>query len=269
MLHRMPRARPRSPRGERPSSASPASPARNSPGRPASPRARERPDAAPASPRVRNSSTPAVGSGAPGPRRPSAMSRPPLAPSARPPCALSGLDLDTPNSVRSEDTDDTPESTERSGGADTLRRKPMDKEKEKDPSSSRVRVTVRVRPEVSDREQGTGHLLCQGGWLWLVEGGKDANGGGGSGGMVSPRGNKESTRQFVFDAALPSLTTQEEVFNATCLETGVLKGVTEGFNGCVMCYGQTGAGKTHTLGNAAAGQEGIVPRVLRYLLDEE
>ena len=197
------------------------------------------------------------------------MLRPPLAPSARPPRAPSGLDLDAPNSVRSEDTDDTPESTERSDGAGTPRRKPTDKDKDKDPPPSRVRVTVRVRPEVSDREQGTGHLLCQGGRLWLVEGGKDADGAGGSSGMASPRGNKESTRQFVFDAALPPLTTQEEVFNATCLETGVLKGVTEGFNGCVMCYGQTGAGKTHTLGNAVAGQEGIVPRALRYLLDEE
>jgi len=172
--------------------------------------------------------------------------------------------------MRSEDTDDTPESTERSGGPSTPRRKAVDKDKEKDPPPSRVRVTVRVRPEVSEREQGTGHLLCQGGRLWLVEGGGSKDGGdGGGGGMASPRGNKESTRQFVFDSALPPPTTQEEVFTATCLETGVLKGITEGFNGCVMCYGQTGAGKTHTLGNAAPGQEGIVPRALRYLLGED
>ena len=171
--------------------------------------------------------------------------------------------------MRSEGTDDTPEGTARSDGADTPRRKPTEKDKDKDPPPSRVRVSVRVRPEVSEREQGTGHLLCQGGRLWLVEGGKDGEGGGGHGGMASPRGNKESTRQFVFDAALPPTTTQQEVFNATCLETGVLQGVSEGFNGCVMCYGQTGAGKTYTLGNAEAGQEGIVPRVLRYLLDEE
>ena len=62
---------------------------------------------------------------------------------------------------------------------------------------------------------------------------------------------------------------RSQVFAATCLDTGVLKGVTEGFNGCVMCYGQTGAGKTYTLGNAEAGQEGIVPRALRYLLSDE
>lgn len=34
-----------------------------------------------------------------------------------------------------------------------------------------------------------------------------------------------------------------------------------------MCYGQTGAGKTHTLGNVAPGQEGVVWRALTNLLD--
>ena len=126
------------------------------------------------------------------------------------------MDLDAQNSMRSEDTDDTPESTERSGGPSTPRRKAVDKDKEKDPPPSRVRVTVRVRPEVSEREQGTGHLLCQGGRLWLVEGGGSKDGGdGGGGGMASPRGNKESTRQFVFDSALPPPTTQELTLTLT------------------------------------------------------
>ena len=84
------------------------------------------------------------------------------------------------SSVRSEGTDDTPEGTARSDGADTPRRKPTEKDKDKDPPPSRVRVSVRVRPEVSEREQGTGHLLCQGGRLWLVEGGE-------GGGFKNPR----------------------------------------------------------------------------------
>ena len=274
----MPGARPRSPRGERPGSAAAAPPSprpsKDGSPRPASPRARERPDAAPASPRVKKSpSAPAVGSG-PGPRRPS---RPPLPPSARPPRAPSSGALDSeanPNSVRSDDTDDSgARENERTNdahetGSSTPRRR--EKDKEKAPPPSRVRVAVRVRPEVRENEKaegGTGHLLCQGGRLWLVEaGGRESD--GGAGGLASPR-ERNGTRQFVFDWSLPPTTTQEEVFNACCLETGVLKGVAEGFNGCVMCYGQTGAGKTYTLGNDAPGQEGIVPRALRYLLGED
>jgi tetratricopeptide (TPR) repeat protein len=43
--------------------------------------------------------------------------------------------------------------------------------------------------------------------------------------------------------------------------------VLEGINGCVMCYGQTGAGKTHTLGNVSAGSEGVVWRALKSILE--
>jgi hypothetical protein len=49
----------------------------------------------------------------------------------------------------------------------------------------------------------------------------------------------------------------------------VIAGVLEGINGCVMCYGQTGAGKTHTLGNVAAGKEGVVWRALSQILTDD
>ena len=38
----------------------------------------------------------------------------------------------------------------------------------------------------------------------------------------------------------------------------VTKAVMQGYSGCVMCYGQTGAGKTFTLANDNPGQEGIM-----------
>ena len=52
----------------------------------------------------------------------------------------------------------------------------------------------------------------------------------------------------------------------TCEETDVVSAVLEGINGCIMCYGQTGAGKTHTLGNVANGTEGVVWRALHQIL---
>jgi tetratricopeptide (TPR) repeat protein len=52
------------------------------------------------------------------------------------------------------------------------------------------------------------------------------------------------------------------------LDHTTVSSVLEGINGCVMCYGQTGAGKTHTLGNVAAGSEGIVWRALSQILSE-
>lgn len=41
--------------------------------------------------------------------------------------------------------------------------------------------------------------------------------------------------------------------------TDCIGSVLEGYTGCVMCYGQTGAGKSYTLANESKGQEGAGP----------
>ena len=38
-----------------------------------------------------------------------------------------------------------------------------------------------------------------------------------------------------------------------------------GYTGCVMCYGQTGAGKTFTLANETAGQQGIMVQTFNLI----
>lgn len=44
----------------------------------------------------------------------------------------------------------------------------------------------------------------------------------------------------------------------------ILESVVNGYNGCLMAYGQTGTGKTHTiLGN----RDGLLPESLRYLFE--
>ncbi|KAI5060323.1 hypothetical protein GOP47_0024743 [Adiantum capillus-veneris] len=52
-------------------------------------------------------------------------------------------------------------------------------------------------------------------------------------------------RHFVFDAAFPDATGQQEVYNTSTAD--LVEGVLQGRNGSVFCYGATGAGKTHTM----------------------
>jgi Kinesin motor domain len=40
-----------------------------------------------------------------------------------------------------------------------------------------------------------------------------------------------------------------------------------GYNGCVFVYGQTGAGKTHTM-VGSQDQPGVLPRALEYLYEQ-
>jgi Cdc6-like AAA superfamily ATPase len=48
------------------------------------------------------------------------------------------------------------------------------------------------------------------------------------------------------------------------MASGLVKGVLDGLNGTFLCYGQTGTGKTHTMGMLDALDEaapsGVVPR---------
>jgi len=70
--------------------------------------------------------------------------------------------------------------------------------------------------------------------------------------------------QFKFDGVMRDVS-QEEVYEACA--TDVLKSALEGFNGTIMCYGQTGAGKTYTMsgGRQSFKQRGIIPRTIAQL----
>jgi hypothetical protein len=59
--------------------------------------------------------------------------------------------------------------------------------------------------------------------------------------------------------------TQEDIYN----ELGVpfMRGSLLGYNGCLMAYGQTGAGKSHSI-VGSPGQPGILPRIVEGLLQE-
>lgn len=87
--------------------------------------------------------------------------------------------------------------------------------------------------------------------------------------LASSKHNLTCTYNHVFS----DLTTQEEVFEEV---RPLLMDVLGGYNGCIFAYGQTSAGKTHTmLGpnggtnlNVAKERWGILPRSAEYLFSQ-
>lgn len=73
--------------------------------------------------------------------------------------------------------------------------------------------------------------------------------------------------RFKFDQVLKN-EPQETVFDSVGLE--VLNSAMDGYNGTIMCYGQTGAGKTYTMtgGKESYRQRGLIPRSINYLFKE-
>ena len=72
-------------------------------------------------------------------------------------------------------------------------------------------------------------------------------------------------RIFKFDSVLSEESTQKETFQT--IAEDVVKSVETGINGTIMCYGQTGGGKTYTafgMGNNK-NKAGIVPRCIDHL----
>ncbi|KAF3703731.1 Kinesin-like protein KIF9 [Channa argus] len=61
---------------------------------------------------------------------------------------------------------------------------------------------------------------------------------------------------------------QEEVYSRVCQQ--VVQGALDGYNGTVMCFGQTGAGKTYTITGSTGSykQRGIIPRALQEVFQE-
>ena len=90
-----------------------------------------------------------------------------------------------------------------------------------------------------------------------------------AGGSAAP--SKVMEKEFTFDGVFDPDSNQKEVYE----EVGkpVLKDVLQGYNGSILAYGQTGAGKTHSLLNSGMGvngkpdpkQAGLLPRLVAAL----
>ncbi|KAM5301845.1 kinesin-like protein KIF21B isoform 2-T2 [Glossophaga mutica] len=112
-----------------------------------------------------------------------------------------------------------------------------------------VKVAVRIRPQLP-KERAEGCHVCT-----SVAPGEP---------QVLLGKDKAFTYDFVFD-----LDAWQERVYATCVR-GLVEGCFEGYNATVLAYGQTGAGKTYTMGTGfdtalAEEEQGIIPRAIAHL----
>jgi len=79
--------------------------------------------------------------------------------------------------------------------------------------------------------------------------------------------NQQESWHFKLDRVL-SNASQEQVFELCASE--VVRSVMDGYNGTIMAYGQTGAGKTHTMtgGHMGFADRGLVPRAISLIYAE-
>ncbi|KAH8069833.1 hypothetical protein JL721_5727 [Aureococcus anophagefferens] len=123
-----------------------------------------------------------------------------------------------------------------------------------------IRVLIRVRPVLGDDGAAAVRVL-----------GRSADG---SGEELLVECSKDKQFCGAFDSVLGPGVAQDEVYDGVA---DVVASVADGFNACVMAYGQTGAGKTHTMlgpprgadGAAAPDAEGIYGEKLEDLLSAE
>eukprot|EP00913_Durusdinium_trenchii_P029007 g27198.t1 len=85
-----------------------------------------------------------------------------------------------------------------------------------------------------------------------------------SAGLVN---NQQGTWHFKLDKVL-SNGSQEQIFEICAAD--VVRSVMDGYNGTILAYGQTGAGKTHTMsgGHMGFADRGIVPRAISAIYAE-
>ena len=122
-----------------------------------------------------------------------------------------------------------------------------------------MRVFVRLRPPGKGDGEPMVRTDAARRLIWL---GAERDGGGAGGAAPA------DPVQFEVDRVLTPAEDQAAVYAEVAQP--VVEAVSHGATGCIMCYGQTGAGKTYTLAGGGGGDEdgggGIVERALRQLL---
>ncbi|CAG9335061.1 unnamed protein product [Blepharisma stoltei] len=79
---------------------------------------------------------------------------------------------------------------------------------------------------------------------------------------------RDTIRPFHFDSVLEENSTEEEVYDSTARD--LVDSVLEGYHGTLFVYGQTGTGKTHTMGllkKVTTKSEGIVPAAIKHIFE--
>ncbi|XP_078333667.1 osmotic avoidance abnormal protein 3-like isoform X3 [Crassostrea virginica] len=118
-----------------------------------------------------------------------------------------------------------------------------------------VKVIVRCRP-MNTREKD---LKCT--TVVAMEGKR------GQCSIRNPDDKKAPPKMFTFDGAYFVDSTTENIYNEIAYP--LVEGVTEGYNGTIFAYGQTGCGKSFTMQGITdpASQRGIIPRAFDHIFE--
>ncbi|KAI9782377.1 MAG: kinesin-like nuclear fusion protein [Geoglossum umbratile] len=117
-----------------------------------------------------------------------------------------------------------------------------------------IRVFCRVRPALGENEEPAR--------IALPDTGLDSN-------KIEVQGPEEKsslgtvttkTNAFTFDRVFGPSSQNQEVFEEI---SQLVQSALDGYNVCIFCYGQTGAGKTHTM----SSEDGMIPRALHQIYD--
>ena len=126
--------------------------------------------------------------------------------------------------------------------------------------SENIRCIVRCRP-LNEKETGLGSKC-----VTISSDSKVV--------FVENKNDKMLNGKYVMDHVFTDSVTQEEVFKE--IGEPILKSFIGGYNCTIFCYGQTGAGKTHTmmgpleqLFEENSPSQGLIPRIIHYLFNEE
>ncbi len=119
-----------------------------------------------------------------------------------------------------------------------------------------VKVVVRIRP-ISAEEERNGNVVA-------AEAFPDR-------GLISvknPKANdSEPPKNFTFDAVFAANVEQKHIYDVCA--SSVVESVLNGYNGTIFAYGQTGAGKTHTMEGRPDPPHlrGIIPNSFQHIFD--
>mmetsp|Transcript_87412 Transcript_87412/g.155035 ORF Transcript_87412/g.155035 Transcript_87412/m.155035 type:complete len:784 (+) Transcript_87412:57-2408(+) len=84
--------------------------------------------------------------------------------------------------------------------------------------------------------------------------------------LKKPGGADRESKDFTFDAVFDASMSQQQIFDDTAAD--ILDSVMDGFNGTIFAYGQTGAGKSHTMTGPQDGPpelQGLLPRAFSHI----
>ncbi|KAK1290022.1 Armadillo repeat-containing kinesin-like protein 2 [Acorus calamus] len=123
-----------------------------------------------------------------------------------------------------------------------------------DSDSERVRVSIRLRP------RNPGDLPSDADFSDCIELQPEMK-------RLKLRKNNWSSECFRFDEVFSETASQKRVYEAVAKP--VVESVLNGYNGTVMAYGQTGAGKTYTVGHLGRddpSERGIMVRAMEDIM---